>query len=149
MTVPDAHAVELTRDLERFAVGRQVNSVGVDLVELDRMRLALTRRPNLEERCFSPAEREYAHRSRDAAPSLAARFAAKEAVMKALGVGLWKFRLRDVEVDRLPSGAPQLVLSGRAAELADVRGVGSWALTLTHTATTALAVALAFVPEDS
>ncbi len=148
MATVHALTVELTRDLERVTVGRQVTSIGVDLVELDRMRLALSRRPTLAERCFSPAEREYAHRSRDPVPSLAARFAAKEAVMKALGVGLWKFRLRDVEVGRSPSGEPMLVLTGRAAELCEERVVGSWALTLTHTATTALAVALAFAPES-
>lgn len=148
MAAADAHPLEVTRELERSVVGRRVAGIGIDLVELDRMRLALRRRPTLAERCFSPAEREYAHRSRDAVPSLAARFAAKEAVMKALGVGLWKFRLRDVEVDRLPSGAPRLVLTGRAAELSQARGVGSWALTLTHTVTTAMAVALAFAPES-
>ncbi|MEZ5171052.1 MAG: holo-ACP synthase [Acidimicrobiia bacterium] len=140
----EARAERLTRDIGAIAVGRTVVGLGVDLVELERMRLALMRTPRLEERCFSPAEREYAHRSRDATPSLAARFAAKEAVMKALGVGLWAFRLRDVEVGRLPGGAPRLVVSGRAADLAASRGVGSWGLSLTHTDTTALAVALAF-----
>lgn len=144
----EERAERVTRDMEVVAMGRRVTGLGVDLVELERMRLALTRRPRLEERCFSPAEREYAHRSRDATPSLAARFAAKEAVMKALGVGLWKFGLRDVEVERLPSGAPRLAVRGRAAELADARGVGSWGLSLTHTDTTALAVALAFAEGD-
>lgn len=148
MPTVEAPSAQLTRDLEAAALGRLVTGIGVDLVELARMRLALTRRPGLEDRCFSPAEREYAHRSRDATPSLAARFAAKEAVMKALGVGLWKFKLRDVEVERLPSGAPRLILHGGAAELAEARGVGSWRLTLTHTETTALAVALAFAPEN-
>ena len=76
-------------------------------------------------------------------PRLAARFAAKEAVMKALGVGLWKFALRDVEVTRLPSGQPEVALHDKAAALAQERGVGTWLLTLTHTDCMAMAVAVA------
>ena len=81
---------------------------------MERFRLALERRRELAERLFSDDEREYAFRHRDPAPSLAARFAAKEAVMKAMGVGLWKFAFRDVEVVR---GAerrdPSVALHGR------------------------------------
>ena len=117
--------------------------IGTDLVECERFRLALTRRPRIAERLFSDQEREYAFRHREPVPPLAARFAAKEAVMKALGVGLWKFAMRDVEVMRLPSGQPEIALHRRAAELADERGVGSWLLTLTHTDSMAMAVAVA------
>src|SRR6476646_565983 len=99
--------------------------LGTDLVECDRFRLALERRPRIAERLFSEAEREYAFRHREPVPPLAARFAAKEAVMKALGVGLWKFAMRDVEVIRLPSGQPEIALYRRAAELATERGVGN------------------------
>ena len=63
--------------------------------------------------------------------------------MKAMSVGLWKFALRDVEVHRLPSGQPEVVLHDKAAALADERGVGRWLLTLTHTDSMALAVAVA------
>jgi holo-[acyl-carrier protein] synthase len=121
-----------------------VMGVGTDLVEIERFRLAMSRRGNrFTERLFSDDERRYADRHRDPAPRLAARFAAKEAVMKALGVGLWKFAFRDVEVVRAASGAPSLALRGRAAELATERGVGSWLLSLSHTDATAIAVALA------
>lgn len=120
-----------------------VIGIGSDLVEVARFRLALERRPALAERLFSDAEREYAYRFRDPTKSLAARFGAKEAVMKALGVGLWKFAMRDVEVVRLRSGEPTLALFGRAAELAAERGVREWRLTLTHTDSMALAVAVA------
>jgi holo-[acyl-carrier protein] synthase len=122
----------------------RIVGLGTDLVEVSRFRLAMQRRgERLGERLFSDAERAYANRQKDPAKSLAARFGAKEAVMKALGVGLWKFKLRDVEVVRQPGGAPRVALHGRAAEMAAERGVADWHLSLTHTDTTALAVAIA------
>jgi holo-[acyl-carrier protein] synthase len=120
-----------------------VLGIGTDLVEIDRFRLALERRPRIGERLFSDGERAYAHRFRNPVPHLAARFGAKEAVMKAMGVGLWKFALRDVEVVRLPSGQPILRLHARAAAMAAERGVETWHLTLTHSDSMALAVAVA------
>ena len=120
-----------------------VVGIGTDLVEVPRFALALQRRPTLADRLFSDAEREYAYRFRDPTKSLAARFGAKEAVMKALGVGLWKFAFRDVEVVRRPGGAPELALTGKAATLAAELGVVEWRLSLTHTESMALAVALA------
>ncbi len=120
-----------------------VVGLGTDLVEVARFRLAMERRAALPERLFSDAEREYAFRQHDPSKSLAARFGAKEAVMKAMGVGLWKFKFRDVEVVRAKSGAPSVALTGRAAEMADERGIVGWHLSLTHTETTAMAVVLA------
>lgn len=120
-----------------------VLGIGADLVECDRFRLALERRARIGERLFSDAEREYAYRHREPVPHLAARFAVKEAVMKAMGVGLWKFAMRDVEVVRLPSGQPEVALHAKAAALAEQRGVGSWLLTITHTDSMAMAVAVA------
>ena len=120
-----------------------VIGIGTDLVEVERFRLALTRRPTLAERLFSDDERAYADRFRDPTKSLAARFGAKEAVMKAMGVGLWKFALRDVEVVKRRSGEPVLALHDKAAALAAEKGVREWRLTLTHTDSMAMAVALA------
>jgi holo-[acyl-carrier protein] synthase len=120
-----------------------VIGVGIDAVELDRMRRALERTPALIERCFTEAEQCYARRRKDPTERFAARFAAKEAVMKAMGVGLWKFPFRDVEVVKAPSGAPAVLLHGRAAELAASLGVTAWHLSLTHTEHTATAVAIA------
>ena len=117
--------------------------IGADLVDVDRFRLALARTPRLAERLFTDAERADAERRRDPAEPLAARFAAKEAVMKALQVGLGGFPLRDVEVVRAPCGAPSLRLHRRAAALAERAGVGEWHLTLTHTSQLAHAVAVA------
>lgn len=105
--------------------------------------MALTRTPRLVERLFSEAERVDAGRRRDPTEGLAARFAAKEAVMKALGVGLGRFALREVEVTRSPSGAPSVRLHGGAAAVAHERGVVEWHLSLSHTHRVAHAVAVA------
>lgn len=117
--------------------------IGLDAVEVPRFREVLARRPAMVERLFTAGERAYGEQAADPAPRLAARFAAKEAVMKALGVGLGAFGFHDVEVVSAPSGAPSLRLSGQAAVLADEAGVSSWRLSLTHTATMAEAVAVA------
>lgn len=123
--------------------GLHLLSVGLDLAEVPRFRTVLARRPRLAERVFTEAERDYAYRKRDPTERLAARFAAKEAVMKALGVGLGAFPFRDVEVVRARSGAPGLSLTGRAAALAEVRGVLQWQISLTHTELMAAAVVAA------
>jgi holo-[acyl-carrier protein] synthase len=117
--------------------------IGTDLVELDRFRLALERTPGIVERMFSAAEQAYARKRRDPTERFAARFAAKEAVMKAMGVGLWKFPLRDIEVVRAESGEPSVLLHGKAAAVAAERGVTEWRLTMTHTDRVAQAIAVA------
>lgn len=117
--------------------------IGTDLVELERFRLAMERTPRLLDRLFSADERAYAERRRDPTERYAARFAAKEAVMKAMGVGLWRFPLRDIEIVRAESGQPSVLLHGRAADLAREQGVSSWRLSLTHTVSVAHAVAVA------
>jgi holo-[acyl-carrier protein] synthase len=114
--------------------------VGMDLVDIERFREVLARRPVLRERLFTEGELSLAAEREDPIPTLAARFAAKEAVMKALGVGLGAFSFHDVEVLRLASGAPQLLVRGGARALADDRGVTAWQVSLTHSVTTAGAV---------
>jgi holo-[acyl-carrier protein] synthase len=120
-----------------------VIGIGIDLVEVDRFRRMLARRPGMAGRLFTAAERAPLERRRDAVPGMAARFAAKEAAMKALGVGLGAFAFADIEVLRLPSGAPELHVTGRAAELAASLGVANWSVSLTHTDETASAVVVA------
>ena len=120
--------------------------VGVDAVDVARFRRVLDRRPSLAYRCFTASEQSDAVKSADRAQSLAARFAAKEAVMKALGSGLGAFAWTDVEVTRAPGSgatrnAPSLLLHGTAAALAGEQGAGRFHLSLTHTD----AVAIAFV----
>jgi len=120
-----------------------VIGIGVDLVEVDRMRAAVTRTPGLVHRLFTAGEQAYAQAAADPAERYAVRFAAKEAVMKALGVGLGAVNWHDIEVVRTSTGAPELNITGRALVLADEAGVTRWKLTMTHTATMAEAIAVA------
>jgi holo-[acyl-carrier protein] synthase len=113
-------------------------SVGIDLLEVARLESALERRPALAEKLFTDAERDYAASHRRPAMHLAARFCAKEAVAKALGLTGWSFR--DVEIVAT-GAAPVVRLSGRAAERADELGVTA-IVSLTHTDELAGAVAL-------
>ncbi len=117
--------------------------IGIDLVEVGRFRTVLARRPSVAARLFTAAERESLESRADPVPGLAARFAAKEAVMKALGVGIGAFGFSEVEVLRLPSGAPELAVTGRAAALASSLGVTTFSVSLTHTDETASAVVVA------
>ena len=117
--------------------------IGTDVVDLDRFRLALRRTPGMVPRVFTDGERAYALRKRDPTERLAARFAVKEATMKALGVGLGAFKFHDVEVTKARSGEPSLRLSGRAAELAERRGITEWKVSITHSDLIALALVIA------
>ncbi len=117
--------------------------IGLDVVELDRFRRTLARTPTFGRRVFTPAEDEYCRRRRDPTERYAVRFAAKEAVLKAMGSGLWSCPLTDIEVVRAASGEPSVKLHGAALELADERGIGHWMITLTHTDLLAQAIAIA------
>jgi holo-[acyl-carrier protein] synthase len=124
--------------------GGEVIGVGIDAVDIERFRTILGRRRGFAERVFTAAERAEAATRHDPVPGLAARFAAKEAVMKSLSVGLGAFDFADVEVVRGEGGAPALTISGRAAALAEARAVNGWHVSLTHTITVAMAVAVAY-----
>ncbi len=121
----------------------EILGVGVDLCEVDRMRRAVARTPGFVERVFTARERDYCLARRDPSERFAARFAAKEAVLKAMGVGVGACALREIEVVRADSGQPGLVLHGGAAELAADRGVAAWHLSLSHSATMAEALVVA------
>jgi holo-[acyl-carrier protein] synthase len=114
-----------------------VTGVGIDLLEVDRLEQALARRPRLAERLFTDGEREYASTRARPVMHLAARFCAKEAVAKALGLSAWSFR--DVEVVAT-GAAPEVRLSGSAAARAAELGV-TVSVSLTHTVTLAAAMA--------
>jgi holo-[acyl-carrier protein] synthase len=120
-----------------------VIGIGVDAVDIERFRTSLTRTPSMRTRLFVAEELAYVAPKVDPVPALAARFAAREATMKALGLGLGAFGFHDVWVSRLDSGAPVLHVTGRAAEIAAGVGVRAWQISLTHTDLVAVAVVAA------
>lgn len=124
---------------------RVIVAIGNDLVEVQRVRDALERLgERFERRIYTIEESRYCRKRYNYAESFAARFAAKEAVMKALGTG-WRRGVRwvDIEVRRAPGKAPEIHLHGATAEHAKRLGIRRFLLTLTHTATLAEAIVLA------
>ena len=117
-------------------------AVGVDLVDVARFTLAIKRHPRILERLFTERERSD---SRERPERLAARFAAKEAVLKTFGVGVGAAPWRSIEVASNEFGAPHVVLHGLASELARQAGVATLHLSMTHTR----AAAVAFVVGSS
>jgi holo-[acyl-carrier protein] synthase len=122
----------------------EIVGTGIDLIEVERVRAALERPATgarFRARVFTEREIAYCEsRGLGRFQSYAARFAAKEAAMKAMGIGLGAVHFRDLEIAREPSGRPVLVLHGDAARRADALGVAAVHVSLTHTATTAGAV---------
>lgn len=114
--------------------------IGIDLVEIERVERALERRPRLAERLFTAAELEHCRRSARPGPHLAARFAAKEATLKALALD--HLAPHDAEVAGGGNEPPRLVLHGRAAEVARERGV-ELEVSLSHSREMAVAVVMA------
>jgi holo-[acyl-carrier protein] synthase len=125
------------------AAAERLVGVGTDVVDIARMRRVLERTPSFRRRVFTEREQALCDGRRDPVPAYAARFAAKEAVLKSLGEGLGAADMAEIEVVRLPSGAPELALTGRAAELAASHGVTRWAVTLSHSDASAVATAIA------
>jgi len=119
----------------------EIVGMGVDLAEVPRVRRLLEKdAERLRDRCFTDHEWEYAHRFKDPSERLAARFAGKEAVMKSLGVGWRHVPWKDIEISG--GGAPQVRLSGKAAQRAEMLGVDRVLVTITHTGDQALVMAL-------
>ncbi len=122
--------------------------LGVDIVEIARMRKIIARTPAFARRAFSEAERAYCEGKAQPEVHYACRFAAKEAVLKALGTGfdegIW---VRDIEVRRTSKGRPYVVLTGRAREVARERGVREIPISLSYTHSEAVACAMAITDE--
>ncbi|MGA1035021.1 MAG: holo-ACP synthase [Ilumatobacteraceae bacterium] len=117
--------------------------VGVDVVDIERFRRSLERTPSMRLRLFTAGELESLADRADPVPGLAARFAAREAMMKSLGLGLGAFGFHDVWVARALSGAPSLVVEGRALAIAEAAGVVRWHLSLSHSESVAIAQVVA------
>jgi len=114
---------------------------GIDLVEIERIQESFNRYgARFLNRIYTPAEQAYCLQKRNAAESLAARFAAKEAGAKALGTGISQgVNWLEIEVVRQPGERPTVLFHGRAAQRATQLGVRHTALSLTHSRTTAMA----------
>src|SRR5690606_2870911 len=126
-------------DGERLAprgLSSAVVGVGIDVVDITRFMLTLDRAPRLRERLFTAAERDLPPSSH------AARFAAKEAIAKALG-SPGRMRWHDCTVHRVVGGAPRVEIVGTVAEVAERLGVTHWHLSLSHDAGIASAIAIA------
>ena len=115
--------------------------VGIDIIENERMARVIERRPRLLERVFTRQERQYCLSKANPARHFAARFAAKEAVGKALGTGVISWQ--EVEVINVASGQPGVRVSGRTEAAARQRGAGPLSLSLSHCDSTSVAVAVA------
>jgi len=119
---------------------------GIDIVEIERIRRMLDdHQDRFIDRCFTAVERDYAEQGRTLrVERYAARFAAKEAILKALGTGLaggasWL----DMTIATHPSGQPQVVVTGRCSDQAAALGINQWHISLSHTATLAMASVIA------
>ena len=115
--------------------------VGIDLIEIERIRRALDRYPGFKDRCFTAAEQAYCDSRKNPAQSYAGRFAGKEAVGKALGFGVARaFAWTEIEIVGRPK--PSVALRGRVARWAENRGAGTIDLSMTHSRELASAVAV-------
>ena len=124
--------------------GVEIVGLGVDICEIARIERALTRHPTMRARVFTPEETAYCDAKARPAESYAGRFAAREAVIKALG-GYGGRRWQDISVTRRPSGAPEVLLTGNAKDRADALRVSRVLITFTHERTNAVAFAIAVI----
>ena len=124
----------------------RILGLGVDLADIERVGRVLEKYPRFAERCFTEHEREYAFRFANPERRLAARFAGKEAVMKSMGTGWRRIRWKDIEITG--GGKPTVRMSGNAACRAEMLGVTEVLITITHTDTDALVMAIAVGEHD-
>jgi holo-[acyl-carrier protein] synthase len=120
----------------------EIAGIGVDICEIARMERALARHPTMRERVFTPGEIAYCEAKARPAESYAGRFAAREAVIKAIG-GYRGRRWQDISVVRGAAGAPAISLTGNAKLRADALGVFRVLISFTHEKANAVAFAVA------
>ncbi|HEX5138664.1 MAG TPA: holo-ACP synthase [Planctomycetota bacterium] len=121
-----------------------IAGLGLDLVEISRVAESLERHgPAFAERILHPEEDSGRISSAEGASHLAGLFAAKEAVMKALGTGMSGAAFKEIAILNRPGGEPYVRLSGRALETASRRAIREWHISITHSRTMAAAVAIA------
>lgn len=116
--------------------------IGVDIIEINRIEKAMNRSPNFITKMFSKNEIEYLKSRNMRAESVAGRFAAKEAVSKALGTGFLEFDFKDIEIDRTTLGKPIVFLKGKAKKLDKKWGKYKIHLSISHSKENAIAYAV-------
>ena len=126
-------------DPSRIAAPAGTTELGIDIIKVDRIRAALTKfGARFSNRVLTPGEQRYV---RGRPETFAGRWAAKEAVSKVLGLGVRGIGWRDIEIERLPTGQPAVRLHGRAAARAEQLGMERIAVSITHEADYAVAIA--------
>lgn len=119
--------------------------VGIDIIEIERIKSAIKKNDKFLERMFTKHELEYYELKNFKVESIAAGFAAKEAVLKALGTGLRGFTWKDIEIMRLKIGKPIVRFSGAVKEFVEDNGIGEIHISISHSKNFAVANAIAEV----
>jgi holo-[acyl-carrier protein] synthase len=119
-----------------------ITGIGTDLIEIVRIQRAIEKNPHFMERVYTANEIAYCRRKKNAWQSFAARFAAKEAVSKALGTGIGPVGLMEIEILNTENGQPVVVLHGKALQLAADRNIQRVHISLSHSEAYAMATAV-------
>ncbi len=122
-----------------------IYGVGIDIIEIDRIKKVIERYPAFADRLFSEEEQEYYKEKQWSPQNIAGGFSAKEAVFKAIGTGLHKFKWKEVEVIRDVKGKPFVKLNGKVKKYAEDNYIGSIHISITHGKDYAAATAVAEV----
>lgn len=122
-------------------------SLGIDIVEIERIEKILLKRKRFLQRVFSPEELEGIDRRKNFARHIAGRFAGKEAVAKAMGTGINGFSFKEIVILKDRNGKPRVELRGKAKEVAISRGISEIAISLSFTRENAVASAVAIERE--
>jgi holo-[acyl-carrier protein] synthase len=120
-----------------------IKGTGIDIVEIDRFKRAIERRSRLIDRVFTKAERDYCLERNKPHLHFAVRFAAKEAVAKSLGIGFRNIKWQDIEIIKMSSGKPTVVLHNEAKKIADSMEISLIDVSLSFSKTNAIASAVA------
>lgn len=116
---------------------------GIDIIEIDRIKSAISTKDSFKERFFTEEEIEYCQKHNIPWPSYAARFAAKEAIVKALGTGFRGFKWKDIEIVKDKLGKPEVLLHNNAEKVAQESGIEKVMLSISHSRDYAVAQAIA------
>ena len=119
-----------------------ITGIGTDLIEIVRIQRAIEKNPHFMERVYTANEIAYCRRKKNTWQSFAARFAAKEAVSKALGTGIGPVGLMEIEILNAENGQPKVVLHGKALQLAADRNIQRVHISLSHSEAYAMATAV-------